>query len=165
MNRSDRLVPKAVICRLIHIRPQRYTYWARTGVLERGSGGLTFGQAVQVTVLVALLKNDISLQAVRSNWEALVVELNRTLPVGDVYLIWDNDTFVARLVTGQQALARHVIGTPRPQIIHLKTWLDPVMAKFAKSERSQSDSPNSIVPATSNLGRSQVAGRVLQTER
>lgn len=135
MNRSERLVPKATVCRALRVRPQRFTYWARTGLLEVASAGFTLAQAVQLAVLVAFLKSDISLQALRPGWEAVKAQLAGVLPVGDVYLIWDSDRFTARVVTGKRALADAVIGIPRPQVILLKQWLELATSGFAEGRR------------------------------
>jgi hypothetical protein len=132
MNPPGNLVPKAIVCRVLRVRPQRYTYWARTGVLDTCSTGLTLAQAVQLAVLVALLKSDISLQALRTDWDDVKSQLDSLLPVGDVYVVWDSDTFAARVVTGKRALARAIIGVPRPQVIPLRSWLSAATTAFGR---------------------------------
>lgn len=84
---SGRRAAKATLCRRLGVSAQRYTYWAREGLLDDvDRQGCTERQAVELAVLVAL-SNRMSLQAIREWWDDVRQQLRGRVISGDWYVV------------------------------------------------------------------------------
>jgi hypothetical protein len=117
---------------VLNVAPQRYRYWSTTGILDPAPHGLSLVQAVELAVLVALLKAGISLQALRSSWTEVIRELRAKLPADDCYLIWDHNRQHGRIIIGSSGVGRVVAGISRAQVVSLDPSIKAAQNAFRK---------------------------------